>query len=102
MPKELVNLAKFSTKVVQALPDFLDTTVNHRLKQVAHKFSYGKNLSQSVDPSVSKAVTRNYLNRITHSNQPSPLAVDSFNRSFDASLPFIEPKMAPLSSRPNL
>ena len=32
MPKELVNLAKYSTRVVQALPDFLDMTVNHRLK----------------------------------------------------------------------
>ena len=35
MPKELNNLHKFSDSLVRALPDFLDATVNHRLKQVA-------------------------------------------------------------------
>ena len=31
MPKELTNLAKYSTRVAQALPDFLDQTVNRRI-----------------------------------------------------------------------
>ena len=37
MPKELKTLHKFSSNLVRALPDFLDSTVSHRLKQVAHK-----------------------------------------------------------------
>ena len=65
MPKELTNLAKYSTRVAQALPDFLDQTVNHRLKQVAQKNSY-RNLSQSIDPGRMRDM-KNYYSRLSAS-----------------------------------
>ena len=37
MPKQLKSLNYFSSNLVQKLPDFLDSTVSHKLKQVAHK-----------------------------------------------------------------
>ena len=63
MPKELMGLAKFSENVIRALPDFLDQTVNHRLKQVAQKNSY-RILSQSIDPGSDKQEMKAYWNRL--------------------------------------
>ena len=48
MPKELRNLHDFSGQLVKLLPEFLDTTVTHRIKQVAAKNSY-RYLSNSID-----------------------------------------------------
>ena len=47
---------------------------------------------------------KNYYSRLSASKQgqQSPMGIDIMNRSFESNLPFIEPKLAPLSSRPNL
>lgn len=48
MPKELKTLHDFSSHLVKLLPEFLDKTVTHRIKQVAAKNSY-RYLSSSID-----------------------------------------------------
>lgn len=48
MPKELRTLHDFSSHLVKLLPEFLDKTVTHRIKQVAAKNSY-RYLSSSID-----------------------------------------------------
>lgn len=57
MPAELKAMADFSTGLVKALPDFLDTTVNHRLKQVAQRNSV-RHLSQSIEPTRSPSLSK--------------------------------------------
>ena len=49
MPQELRTLHDFSSNLVQRLPEFLNNTVGHRIKQVAAKNSSSRYLSNSID-----------------------------------------------------
>ena len=59
MPKELKTLHDFSSHLVKLLPEFLDKTVTHRIKQVAAKNSY-RYLSSSIDHASTTARDRDY------------------------------------------
>ena len=97
MPKECKALANFTNSLIKSLPEFLDQTVDHRLKQVAQRNSM-RYLSQSIDNS-RRDLHKDYWSKLSGGkNSPSPMNYESYNSSFEK-LPIIDPKLAPLTSR---
>ena len=87
-------MSAFSESLVRALPDFLDSTVTHRLKQVAQKHSI-RHISQSIDASDGKSRRRNVRSDMqTHDSRARRLGeLPMLSPTFDSRLPFIESKL---------
>ena len=105
MPKELNTLHNFSQKLVHLLPEFLDHTVTHRLKQVAAKNSY-RYLSNSIDAVSSTARETTRDQAWTQMQRTIRLEEERSRKGFNrtsqdlANLPSIDSKLATISQRP--
>ena len=94
MPKQLATLSDYSSRLVSQLPDFLNQTIDHRLKQNAHlrasnaslSPSGGGGLKQMKDMWGSSELKKSRMLRDLNSKR-----VITLNTSIDASLPSISP-----------
>ena len=99
MPKQLQSLQDYSNKLIDKLPDFLNQTIDHRLKQNAGTRAGNASLSPSGFERVKDYWANSDAKKNRMINQLNQKRLNHLNTSIDTSLPNLANKLQPLTER---